>query len=499
MKVLAFCLLSVWEDIMLKKHLPLSYLFLTLTLSFAVVLSGCGLIQITINTPAPSTGVATITNPPTNIAETLPSTETQTIAPAPAQLNPNGPWLIYPTSAGIEAANADGSGSFLVAPTSIKDLVASEPDIPSGISPNGRLLAHRKSNASGNGWDLEIIHFPDLTSEIITPLISTENLAKMQMDSGVQMLLTSAVLYNSPIQWSPDGRYLAFVAALDGPSSDLYVYDAISKKVNHLTSGELEVALPVWTPDGSEIIYQVVGTFGTGAGWSANGVRAVHPDGSGDHLIYRNPNGTGPETFLGITKDGMSLVDHFDPRGGGLYLLNINTGELHLLIANYLSAAMDPVKGDYVFLDGEGKLYFSSNPNPEYKQVNDLLYTNGKVYWDMQYVYFVILGEGIAGIDPFGNYVDFRGVPYLAYDSNSICTVTYGIECDTPAGMFTIPDAYGAIVYWAPDTSGFFYTINNKLDYVSIHLQKAVEIDSGLLPPNPPDYRMVTFNAIWMK
>jgi hypothetical protein len=431
--------------------------------------------------------------------ETSLPTETQTVALAPAQLNPNGPWLIYPTSAGIKATNADGSGTFLVAPTSIKDMVASEPDIPTGISPNGRLLAHRKSNAAGNGWDLEIIRFPDLTAEIITPLISTENLAKMQTDFSVQMLLTSAVLYDSPVQWSPDERYLAFVAALDGPSSDLYVYDTVSKKVNHITSGELEVALPVWTPDGSEIIYQVVTTFGTGAGWTTNGVRAVHPDGSGDRLIYRNPNGTGPETFLEISRSGMALVNHFDPRGGGLYIVNITTGELHLLMAGDLSAAMDPVNGDYVFLDGNGKLFFSLKPDMQYKQVNDFLYTNGKVYWDLQYVYFVILAEGIAGIDPFGNYVDFRGVPYLAYDNNSICTVTYGIECDTPAGIFTIPDAYGAIVYWTPDTSGFFYTLDNNLYYVSINNQISIEIDSGLLPPSPPDYHMVTFNAIWMR
>jgi len=476
-----------------------SFIGAFIILTLALGMSGCGLIQITISTPAPSAATATVANPPVRVAETSLPTETQTAVPAPAQLAPNGPWLIYPTSAGIKAANADGSGSFLVAPTSLKDQVASEPDIPSGVSPNGRLLAHRRSNAAGNGWDLEIIHFPDLTKEIITPLISTENLAKMQTDFGVQMLLTSAVLYNSPVQWSPDGRYLAFVAALDGPSSDLYVYDTVSKKVNHLTSGDLEVALPIWTPDGNEIIYQVVTTFGTGAGWSTNGVRAVHPDGSGDRLIYRNPNNTGPETFLGITKEGMALVDHFDPRGGGLYLLNINTGELHLLIANYLSAAMDPVNGDYAFLDSDGKLFFSAKPDTQYKQVTDLLYINGKVYWDSQYVYFVVLGESVAGIDPLSNYVDFRGVPYLAYDSNSLCTVAYGIECDTPAGMFTIPNASGAIVYWAPDTSGFFFTINNKLDYVSIHSQKAVEMDSGLLPPNPPDYRMVTFNSVWMK
>jgi dipeptidyl aminopeptidase/acylaminoacyl peptidase len=482
---------------MLKKSL--SNLLLSFILPFALLLSSCGLIQIKTNATKPIIPSVTASTPFTQIIETPLSIETQNNLSVPIRLNPEGQWLIYPTTEGIKAANSDGSGSVLIASTSITNLVASEPDIPSGVSPNGRFIAHRKNSPDGKGWELEIIHLPDLNRQTITPLISESNLTSMENDPGQDMLLTSAIVFESPVQWSPDGRYLAFVAALDGPSSDLYVYDTVTQKITHTTSGELEVARPVWTPDGSEVIYQVVTTFGTGAGWTANGVRAVKPDGSGDRLIYRNPNGTGPETFLGITKDGIALVDHFDPRGGGLYLVNIATGELHLLIANYLSAAMDPVNGDYVFLDGDGKLYFSSKPDPQYKQVNDLLYTNGKVYWDMHYIYFIILAEGIAGVDPFGNYVEFRGVPFLAYDNHSRCDVTYGIECDTPNGIFTIPDAYGATVYWTPDSRGFFYILNDGLYYVATRTQKAVKIDSGLLSPNPQDYRMIEFNAVWVK
>jgi hypothetical protein len=418
---------------------------------------------------------------------------------APVSLNPQGPWLIYPTVRGIKAANPDGSGSILVAPLSISDLVASEPDIPTGISPRGQLLAHRKNSPGGKGWELELVHLPDLTKDTITPLISAVNLASMETDPVQEMLLTSSIAFESPVQWSPDGRHLAFVAALDGSSSDLYVYDTGTKKITRLTSGDLEVARPTWTPDGNEIIYQVVTTFGTGAGWTANGVRAVKPDGSDDRLIYRNPNGTGPETILGISRNGIALVDHFNPGGGGLYLVNIQTGELHLLASEYSSAAMDPVNGDYVFIDGKGVLNFSSSPDPAYHPASDLLFTNGRVYWDMHYVYFIIEAEAVAGIDPFGNFVQFRGVPYLAPDNDSRCIVTYGIECDAPGGMFTIPDAHGAMVYWAPDTSGFFYTLNNNLFYVALSDQTPIQIDSDLLPPNPLDYRMVGFNAAWMK
>lgn len=36
--------------------------------------------------------------------------------------------------------------------------------------------------------------------------------------------------------WSPDGRYLAIVGAIEGPSSDLYVFDTQTQRFQRLTS-----------------------------------------------------------------------------------------------------------------------------------------------------------------------------------------------------------------------------------------------------------------------
>jgi len=117
-----------------EKSLPrfcVNFLFI---LSLLIGLSGCGLITITINTPEPKVTNTINPEPTAQVVQATSAPVTQVTPSAPAQLNPNGPWLIYPTSAGIKAANADGSGSFLVAPTSLKDQSDSEEDIPSGIS-----------------------------------------------------------------------------------------------------------------------------------------------------------------------------------------------------------------------------------------------------------------------------------------------------------------------------------------------------------------------------
>ena len=58
-------------------------------------------------------------------------------------------------------------------------------------------------------------------------------------------------------QWSPDGRYLAYAAVLDGPSSDLYVYDVVADESMRLSFGPNQLTLiPGWSPDGDWIVHE---------------------------------------------------------------------------------------------------------------------------------------------------------------------------------------------------------------------------------------------------
>jgi len=57
-------------------------------------------------------------------------------------------------------------------------------------------------------------------------------------------------------QWSPNGRYLAFVAVLDASSSDLFVYDTQTDNLRRLTDGPDWVGPIQWSPDGTQIIMQ---------------------------------------------------------------------------------------------------------------------------------------------------------------------------------------------------------------------------------------------------
>lgn len=57
-------------------------------------------------------------------------------------------------------------------------------------------------------------------------------------------------------QWSPNGRYLAFVAVLDASSSDLFVYDAQTGNLRRLTNSPDWVGPIEWSPDGTQIVMQ---------------------------------------------------------------------------------------------------------------------------------------------------------------------------------------------------------------------------------------------------
>ncbi len=55
--------------------------------------------------------------------------------------------------------------------------------------------------------------------------------------------------------WSPDSRYLAFAAIIDGDSSDVYLYDVDTGSISRKDSDKLNIGHISWSPDGEWIHY----------------------------------------------------------------------------------------------------------------------------------------------------------------------------------------------------------------------------------------------------
>lgn len=205
-------------------------------------------------------------------------------------LTKEGPWLVYiagpdPGSPGqgIGAliVNVDGSGRSRMAnglfPSSI------------GISsPSEDRFAYilQASDTDDQVPHLIVRRVPGGEAEKDVSLISREVLETVSGQEGLHDQIMMAVSGVDSFAWSPQGHYLAFTAALNGPHADLYRFDTWSNNIRRLTEGPYHAYQPVWSPDGDWIIYQQVESFGDGEEWQVVSMAAVDFDGTIAKHLY---------------------------------------------------------------------------------------------------------------------------------------------------------------------------------------------------------------------
>ena len=65
-----------------------------------------------------------------------------------------------------------------------------------------------------------------------------------------------AIAQYDSIAWQPgEGRFLAFIGSMNGPTADLYVYDTQTEEITQLTDGNSQAINPTWSPDGEYILH----------------------------------------------------------------------------------------------------------------------------------------------------------------------------------------------------------------------------------------------------
>ena len=121
---------------------------------------------------------------------------------------------------------------------------------------------------------------------------------------------------------SPDGKRVATIKDdLDNESSDLWVFDVATGTVNRFTTSDRRdfVDTPVWSPDGSQLVYVAMRK-----GQEGVYLRAANGQGA-EELLYKNPG-----AFMDLSdwsSDGRFLSFAIsDLRGGSLYILRLEGG-----------------------------------------------------------------------------------------------------------------------------------------------------------------------------
>jgi dipeptidyl aminopeptidase/acylaminoacyl peptidase len=157
-------------------------------------------------------------------------------------------------------------------------------------------------------WDemsIHLLHVPDgkiiKVSLVIAQKILYENDTYGECGTPLYRMIH--------VKWSPDGRYLAFIADPTGTSLDLFTYDTDKQILRRLTNDSADVVDISWSPDGKKLFY-------------INGIRRenweVHPD---DTYAMHTLNMTEPENgtnqgiqtfYSGKKKVAIQWMDHED-------------------------------------------------------------------------------------------------------------------------------------------------------------------------------------------
>lgn len=237
----------------------------------ALILGNCTLAPASPTPPSPVTAPQNVTPSETPLPT---QTVTPIVTPYPS-LQTDGPYLLY----------ADGNNSLTV--MDADGIGRKQFEIPidgrlgwyleNTVSPNGKWIAYYTGSSDEEPYDLAL-HLFDVsnnTSYLISKLIAPgfpENLepvtktlyfpeydAQCESDlkcqiSRVQSAFKEGMWHS--IDWSPNSKFLAFAAQIDGPSSDIYIFDVELSSIRRLTD-ELETIWSIdWSPNSEKILYE---------------------------------------------------------------------------------------------------------------------------------------------------------------------------------------------------------------------------------------------------
>lgn len=212
----------------------------------------------------------------------------------------DGPWLVYP------APEGGALHAYDVAAGEVLEIILPEPiytdDLRHGLSPDGsKLVVRAGSPLETDQLALYQINLPSTDATVLSPLLSISLQRKIVNEEGTRSFETfQAVTQPGGLAWSPDGRFLAFTAALHIESSDLYVVDTLNDRVDRLNGLYSHTITPFWSQDSNWLISQELGDSGQDGGWRSEVVMSLGvPNYDSQNTVYLPNSSSQREVFVG--------------------------------------------------------------------------------------------------------------------------------------------------------------------------------------------------------
>jgi len=325
------------------------------------------------------------------------------------------------------------------------------------------------------------------------------------------------------VNWSPDGRYLAFAGQMNGLSSDLYVFDTKTESIKQLSSGPQEMQWIGWSPDGKWIIYG--STYIAGASMNFD-VYATTLDGTVTNFLTTSSGAyDAPELWL----DNLHFFDNDSANGPGSYqlrLIDVETGGIdQIWEGDFFDLTISPQKNWIAFNaffpqwnPPEEPNFKNFHPGVQLINLTTLQQVKADIPMDnnLYLVFPVTLSSGNFIVRGENNLLflstdgkltdsgigngDVIGSPNLNYflvanDNIKVYStmIEFLSEIELPLDLFDRSIPYQNII-WRPDSSGFFAIA----DYPSANLY-AVDLLSGEMMLVESNYgSSPTFNYAWV-
>ena len=268
---------NIAEKNKMKRNYPLTReknRFWMIGLLITIMTISCGVLELRIEPAKQNRDLGAPDNqaPPLNPSSTQPAGQQtgqqseQEARKGENGLNPTGPWLVFITGENLQrnqiwAANPDGSDMIVLADDALISGTRA-PWLMPQISPNGRYIAYIELQESPLQAFLHIIELPSGSNKKIVMLYDETQI-------GFHQDILDTILYQaSSLAWSPDGRTLAFIGALEGGTADLFIHIPDEQSVARLSDGPSQAYMPVWSADGKNILHTATSLFHRGEGYS---------------------------------------------------------------------------------------------------------------------------------------------------------------------------------------------------------------------------------------
>lgn len=400
-------------------------------------------------------------------------------------LSDSGPWLLYLATAEGETLpylwgiNANGTGLTRLSDQPVVNFAVHPHPQPNTGS---HLVAYVGTAPDDLRRDLALyfLSLPDGGISDPIPLTSAETgyLPDSTAPDGVNTLdIAAALAHTQSLAWSPDGQWLAFVGAMDGPSADLYSYQLANGTIRRLSDGPHHAYQLLWTPDASQIIHSANACFLCMGGpfEGGQGIWGAYPDGSG---LVTYEGADAPARFV-LWKDASHLLIDSGPRNGcwsDARILNIADGSSEPIDFGCYGPVVYNDTGSHALLHAAGTSDLLSDGMGLYTVNIDRAEATyfgedfDEIWWDRYERRFMSMGDqGLHAFTREGEMImDFFHTSHARSPNHRfiarIDTAPReqwegGLWLETDGGApVHLLDGGGLALEWSPDSQGFFFS-----------------------------------------